>query len=145
MTPSLPDWHWQPTARSRLEGKTPHTCETLEHVTALSPASASSSASWRKKDLCCPTMKVYIALLVLFSVYFSSVSPLVSLCFAFKTLSLFLLLLSSHFPLVFNSRENWLMEKIFTVKLFFFLHFRIHWEIMSYKSHKSCCFCWTNL
>lgn len=104
----------QPTAGSRLEGKTPHTYETLEHVIALSPCSASSAASWRKKDFCCLNMKAYKALLVLFSVYFSSISPLVSLCFAFKTLSLFLLLLSSHFPLVFDSStvygKIWLID-----------------------------------
>lgn len=123
MAPSFSDWHY--TARPWLEGKAPHIYETLEHVTALS----TSSASWRKKDLHCPNMKVYTALLVLFSVYFSSVSPLISLCLALKTRLLIFIVVFFSFPISFQFQvastvngKIWLMDDVkdFYSQLFFF-------------------------
>lgn len=98
----------------------------------------------------CPNMKAYTALLVLFSVYFSSVSPLVSLCLALKTRLLIFIVVLFSFPISFQFRvastvngKIWPTDDVKDIySQLFLLHFRIHWEIMHYKSHKSCCLCW---
>lgn len=124
----------------------PHTCKTLKHINSLQPQFCKQFHNLVKVGFKLSQQKE-LQKLCLFYIQFILVSPPVSFSLAFKTDCLCFLLLSSHFPLVFNSRSpvqsmgksGWsMMEKVFIAN--YFLNYKIYWEIMSYKIIKAVAF-----